>query len=111
MNHLRWRLSTSINGDSDVGHFMMGTDLRCWWQNQYNGYFFSNVGDFCNISLNRSPTFHSCHQDILCYNIDVIRKNDNLSDNQSEFENNPKLEYYQQKDFQLLFWQNRHLFQ
>ena len=33
-------------GDSDVGDFMMVTDLRCWWQNQYVGDFFHYVSDF-----------------------------------------------------------------
>ena len=30
-------------GDSDVGDFMMETDLRCWWQNHYVGDFFRYV--------------------------------------------------------------------
>ena len=42
-------------GDSDVGDSMMATDLRCWWQNPYVGYFFRYIGDFLNV-LNRSPT-------------------------------------------------------
>ena len=49
---------------SDLGHFMMVTDLRCWWQNHY-------VGDV----LNQSPTSQFCHQHIsslkFVSNIDV----------------------------------------
>ena len=49
--------------DSDVGDFMMVTDLRCWWRNHFVGDFFRYVGDFFNIS-NRSPISQICHQDI-----------------------------------------------
>ena len=44
-----------------VGDFMMVTDSRCWWQNNYVGDFFRCVGDFLNV-LNRSPTSQTCHQ-------------------------------------------------
>ena len=44
-----------LRGDSDVGDFMMATDLRCWRQNHYVGDFFRYVGDFLYV-LNRSPT-------------------------------------------------------
>ena len=46
-----------------VGHFMMVTDLRCWWQNHYVGDFVRYVGDFPNV-LNRSSTSQTCHQHI-----------------------------------------------
>ena len=35
---------------------MMVTDLKCWWQNHYNG-------EFLNV-LNRSSTSQTCHQHI-----------------------------------------------
>ena len=47
--------------DSDVGDFMMVTDLRCCWQNHYVGDFFRYVCNFLNV-LNRSPTSQTCHQ-------------------------------------------------
>ena len=37
---------------------MMGTDLRCWWQNHYVDDFFRYVGDFLNV-LNYSPQSES----------------------------------------------------
>ena len=55
-------LVTSL-GDSDVGEFMMVTDLRCWWRNHYVGDIFLYVGDFPNV-LYRSPTSQTCHQHI-----------------------------------------------
>ena len=42
-------------GESDVGDFMMVTDLRCWCQNHYVGEFFRYVGYFLSV-LNQSPT-------------------------------------------------------
>ena len=50
----RDRLKNKNDGDSDVGDFMMVTDLRCCWQNHYVGDFFRYVVDFLNV-LNRSP--------------------------------------------------------
>ena len=44
-----------LKGDSDVGDFMMVTDLRCWWQNHYVDDFLCYVGDFLNV-LNGSAT-------------------------------------------------------
>ena len=31
---------SKMDGDSDVGDFMMVTDFRCWWQNHHIGDFF-----------------------------------------------------------------------
>ena len=33
-----------IKGNSDVGDFMMVSDLRCWWHNHYVGDFFRYFG-------------------------------------------------------------------
>ena len=44
-----------------VGHFMMVTDFRSWWQNHYVGDLFSYVEDFLNV-LNRSPISWFGHQ-------------------------------------------------
>ena len=51
------------SGDSDVGDFVMATDLRCWWQNHYAGDFFRYIDNFLNV-LNRLPTSQTCHQHI-----------------------------------------------
>ena len=48
-------ISEVRNGDSDVGAFMMVTDLRCWWQNHYVGDVFRYVSDFLNV-FNWTPT-------------------------------------------------------
>ena len=43
-----YNIRIGAEGDSDVGDFMMVTDLRCWLPIRY-------VGDFFSV-LNRSPT-------------------------------------------------------
>ena len=61
--------------------WMLVTDLRCWWQNQYVSDFFRYVGDFANV-FNRSPTSQTCHQHIWSLtsvtNINVTKKNSPL---------------------------------
>ena len=64
--------SDQNNGDSDVGDFIMATDLRYWWQSYYVGDFFRYVGDFSSMFiksaisiLNRSPISFTCHLHIL----------------------------------------------
>ena len=52
---MTFRRDEGQNVYSDVGDFMILTDLRSWWQNHYVGDFFGYVGDFFNV-LNRSPT-------------------------------------------------------
>ena len=44
-----FKMVSDCVGDSDVGDFMMVTDLRCWWQNHYVGDFFRYVGDFFSV--------------------------------------------------------------
>ena len=39
-------MSIAKVGYSDVGNFMMVTDLRCWCQNEYFSEFFHYVGIF-----------------------------------------------------------------
>ena len=56
-------------GYSDVGDFIMATDLRCWWQSHYVGDFFIMLVILLVKSVaiisNRLPTPQSRHQYIL----------------------------------------------
>ena len=52
---MTFRRDEGQNVYSDIGDFMMVTDLRSWWQNHYVSDSFRYVGDFSKL-LNRSPT-------------------------------------------------------